>query len=89
MSHWNELLGDSMLTVSYEELIENQESTTRNILEHVDLDFNPMCLEFWKNGRAVLTLSQDQVRRPIYRSSVARHERFGELINPLRDALGL
>jgi hypothetical protein len=45
-------------------------------------------MEFWKTGRTVLTLSQDQVRKPMYDSSVARHERFGELLDPLKDALG-
>jgi tetratricopeptide (TPR) repeat protein len=88
MIHWDALLGDSMLTVSYEELVENQEDATNKILGFVGLEFNPKCLEFWKTGRTVLTLSQDQVRKPMYNSSVVRHERFGELLNPLRDALG-
>jgi len=45
-------------------------------------------MEFWKTGRTVLTLSQDQVRKPMYASSVTRHERFGSLLDPLKDALG-
>ena len=89
MQHWEEVLGDSMLTVSYEQLVADQEGTTNTILDFVGLDFNPKCMEFWKTGRAVLTLSQDQVRRPMYNSSVARHERFGTLLDPLRDALGM
>jgi hypothetical protein len=88
MYHWDALFGDSMLTVSYEELVENQENATNKILGFVGLEFNPKCLEFWKTGRTVLTLSQDQVRKPMYNSSVVRHEHFGELLNPLRDALG-
>jgi tetratricopeptide (TPR) repeat protein len=88
MNHWNTLFGDEMLTVSYEELVMNQEATTRNILEFAGLDFDEKCMEFWKTGRAVLTLSQDQVRKPMYDSSVTRHTQFGELLDPLRDALG-
>ena len=67
-----------MLEVSYEELVADQEGTTRKILDFCGLEFNPKCMEFWKSGRAVLTLSQDQVRKPMYDSSVARHERFGK-----------
>ncbi|MDE1038489.1 MAG: tetratricopeptide repeat protein [Phycisphaerales bacterium] len=89
MQHWDEVLGESMLTVSYEQLVADQEGTTNTILNFVGLDFNPKCMEFWKTGRAVLTLSQDQVRRPMYNSSVARHERFKKLLDPLRDALGM
>jgi tetratricopeptide (TPR) repeat protein len=89
MQHWESCLGDAMLEVSYEELVADQEQTTRKILDFCGLEFEPKCLEFWKTGRTVLTLSQNQVRKPMYDSSVARHERFGALLNPLRDALGI
>jgi len=89
MLHWNDCLGSAMLEVSYEELVTNQETTTRRILDFCGLDFDPRCIEFWKTGRTVLTLSQDQVRRPMYTSSIARHEQFGELLSPLSDALGM
>ncbi|MBC8309444.1 MAG: tetratricopeptide repeat protein [Phycisphaerales bacterium] len=89
MRHWKACLGSDILEVSYEELVENQESTTRKILEFCGLEFDPKCMEFWKTGRTVLTLSQDQVRKPMYVSSIARHEQFGELLDPLIDALGV
>jgi len=89
MCHWESILGDEMLQVSYEELASNQETTTRKILEFCGLDFDERCMRFWETGRTVITLSQDQVRKPMYTSSVARHERFGELLEPLRDAIGV
>jgi hypothetical protein len=89
MRHWRELLGDAMLEVKYEELVGHQEATTREILNFCGLEFDDRCLEFWKTGRTVLTLSQDQVSKPLYGSSVARHERFGALLDPLRNAIGL
>ena len=88
MRHWEACLGNDMLCVPYEELVTNQEKSTREILDFCGLDFDPKCLEFWKSGRTVLTLSQDQVRQPMYASSVKRHERFGTLLDPLRDAIG-
>ena len=89
MQHWESCLGDELMTVSYEDLVANQEQTTRRILDFCGLEFDAKCLEFWKTGRTVLTLSQDQVRKPMYASSVARHERFGALLDPLQDALGI
>lgn len=89
MRHWEACLGDEILEISYEDLVTEQEETTRKILDFCSLEFDPRCMEFWKTGRTVLTLSQDQVRKPMYASSVSRHERFGALLNPLRDATGL
>jgi hypothetical protein len=89
MRHWKACLGDDIFEVSYEELVENQEQTTRKILDFCGLEFEPSCMEFWKTGRTVLTLSQDQVRKPMYASSVARHEQFGTMLDSLRDAIGL
>lgn len=88
MRHWQDVLGDTMLEVRYEDLVNDQENQTRTILDFCGLDFNERCMRFWETGRAVLTLSQDQVRKPMYDSSIARHDRFGTLLDPLRDALG-
>ncbi|MDP6692989.1 MAG: sulfotransferase, partial [Phycisphaerales bacterium] len=88
MQHFKNLLGDQMLRVQYEDLVSDQETQTRRILNFCGLDFHERCMRFWETGRTVLTLSQDQVRKPMYDSSVARHERFGELLDPLIDALG-
>ena len=87
MQHWGELLGERMLTVQYEDLVQDQESQTKRILSFCNLDFHDRCLRFWETGRTVLTLSQSQVRKPMYNTSVARHEQFGELLSPLKAVL--
>ena len=87
MQHWQELLGERMFTVQYEDLVQDQEAQTRRILSFCNLDFHERCMRFWETGRTVLTLSQDQVRKPMYDSSVLRHERFGKFLDPLRKAL--
>lgn len=89
MEHWKAIFGENMLEVPYEELVSSQEKMTRKILEFCGLEFKERCMRFWETGRTVITLSQDQVRKPMYDSSVARHERFGELLDPLKDALGI
>ena len=77
-----------MLEVRYEALVENLEDEVRRILEFVGLPFDEACLRFWETKRTVLTLSQDQVRKPLYASAVGRHEAWGPLLDPMRQALG-
>jgi tetratricopeptide (TPR) repeat protein len=85
MEHWDDVLTYPILKVSYEELVADLEGQTRRILEFCGLSFDERCLRFWESGRTVLTLSSDQVRQPIYGSSVGRHKGWGALLDPLRD----
>ena len=87
MKHWQSLFSDRILEIQYEELVQHQEKQTTQILEFCNLPFHERCMRFWETGRTVLTLSQDQVRQPMYSSAVNRYEHFGELLDPLREAL--
>ncbi len=87
MKHWLSLFSDRILEVQYEELVQHQEEQTKRILDFCNLPFHDRCMRFWESGRAVLTLSQDQVRQPMYSSAMNRYEHFGELLDPLRVAL--
>ena len=60
----------------------------RRMLDFVELPFEDACLRFWETDRTVLTLSHDQVRRPLYASAVGRHQAWGALLDPMRTALG-
>ena len=87
MAHWRDALDLPVLEVSYEDLIDDFERNVRRMLEFVGLDWDDRCLRYWETGRAVMTMSYDQVRRPIYRSSLNRHERYTKHLGPLREAL--
>ncbi len=88
MDHWKQVLDIPILEVRYEHLVEDLGGQVRQILEFCDLEFDPICLRFWETGRTVLTLSSDQVRKPIYASPVGRHVAWGDHLTPLREALG-
>ena len=83
MDHWHSI-HDDILEVPYESLVQEQEEWTHKILAHCGLTFDERCMRFWETGRTVLTLSQDQVRRPMYATALKRHEHFGELLLPLQ-----
>ncbi|MCP3902883.1 MAG: tetratricopeptide repeat protein [Planctomycetes bacterium] len=88
ITHWNAVLGEPILEVDYEQLVDEQEAVTRTILEFLGLPWEDRCLRFHESSRPAATLSQDQVRRPVYRSSVRRADRFGAHLEPLRRVLG-
>ena len=87
MAHWRRVLDVEILEVDYEALVDDPEATSRRIIEFCGLPWHDRCLRFWESGRTVITLSRDQVTRPVYRSSVGRHERYAAHLEPLREVL--
>ena len=76
MTHWNKTYPGLLYEVPYEALVDNLEVAIRGVFRHIGVDFNSDCLEFYNVRRIAVTPSADQVRKPIYDSSVGRHEHF-------------
>lgn len=87
MARWREILPLRILDVDYEVLVSDTERSVRGLLEFCDLTWDPRCLEFHKSKRYVNTASYDQVRQPIYRSSVGRWKHYESHLGELTDAL--
>jgi hypothetical protein len=51
------------------------------------LDWDARCLSFHETARPVRTLSQLQVRQPLFTSSVGRWRPYAAGLQPLLDAL--
>ncbi|WP_025898049.1 tetratricopeptide repeat-containing sulfotransferase family protein [Sneathiella glossodoripedis] len=83
MAYWRDLLGESLFEIQYENLIANQETETRKLLEYSGLEWEDACLEFHKTRRVVRTASTDQVRQPIYTSSIEGWRRYETQLAPL------
>ena len=60
----------------------------RRLLEYCGLAWDPRCLAFHETERAVRTASVNQVRQPLYRSSLQRWRRYEKHLGPLIEALG-
>ena len=90
MAHWREVLPPGvMLDVSYEEMVEDTEAKSREVIAFLGLPWDKRCLAFHESTRPVKTASVSQVRQPIYSTSVARWRRYGAALDPLIEALGL
>lgn len=87
MEHWKEVLSLPVLEVSYEELVNNQEMVTRKIIAFCGLPWDKQCLSFHRSKRYTATASSDQVRKPIYTSSIKKWERYEPYIGELKKAL--
>jgi tetratricopeptide (TPR) repeat protein len=88
MEHWRRLLpARAILEVDYESLVADTEGQTRRMLEHCGLTWDARCLDFHETRRPVRTASVDQVRRPVYGSSVGRWRQFEAQLRPLIEAL--
>ena len=78
-----------MMTVQYEDVVQDTETVAKQILEFVGLPWNDVCLEFHKSSRPVKTASVAQVRKPIYTSALKRWHKYGSGLAPLLAALEL
>ena len=90
MDHYQVLIGDKhILTVKYEELVQDVEVGARRMLDFCGLEWEPGCIEFSKVSRPVKTASLYQVRQGAHTHSVGRAQRYAAHLEPLRNALGL
>ncbi|NNC57157.1 MAG: sulfotransferase family protein, partial [Woeseiaceae bacterium] len=87
MDHWQEVLPGKVLDVQYEDTVSDLETQVRRILEHCDLPWNDACLKFYETDRAVKTASSEQVRKPIYSSSVQHWRNYEQHLGPLIEVL--
>lgn len=83
MAHWKQVLDIPVLDVRYEDLVADQGGQTRRMLSFLELPWNEQCLSFHQNQRIVATASRDQVRKPIYASSVGRWKHYEKHIPEL------
>lgn len=88
MAHWKVALDLPILDVRYAELIADPERVSREMLEFVGLPWDDRCLQFHSTERTVATASYDQVRRPVYTSSLGRWRHYEKHLGPLIEALG-
>ncbi len=83
MKHWKTVLNIPMLEIKYEDLVTQQEETSRKLVEFVGLEWDNKCLDFHKTDRFVPTSSYDQVTEKMYTRSMARWKHYEQHIDPL------
>lgn len=88
MRHWQSAVDLPILELVYEDLVSDQEAQTRRLIDFAGLPWDDACLRFHESDHVVRTRSNEQVRRPMYRSAVARWRNYEAHIPALTNAFG-
>jgi hypothetical protein len=87
MAHWRAVSKLPIHVVDYESLVADFEPQVRALLGFVGLPWEAACLHPERHHRVVATASYEQVRRPVYATSVGGWRRYERELEPLRAAL--
>ena len=88
MQHWHAALPPGrVLDVAYETMVSDFENQARRLVDYLGLPWDERCLGFHDNRRIVRTASVAQVRKPIYRTSVARWKHYEKHLGELYDVV--
>jgi hypothetical protein len=88
MEHWDKVMPGWILRIQHEDVVDDLEGQVRRLLDFCGLPFEESCVEFHRTERAIRTASSEQVRQPIYRSSLAQWRHYETHLDPLKQALG-
>ena len=84
MEHWKTRLPEgAILEVAYENLVDDQETWSRKMLQFIGIPWDPRCIDFHRTERSVMTASKWQVRQRMHRASIERWRNYEEFIGPL------
>lgn len=87
MRLWDTCYPGSVYHLDYDRLTEDPQTHIGRLLEALDLPPEASCLSPHLNGRAVLTRSDTQVRRPIYKNSSSAWKVYQDLLGGTFDTL--
>ena len=87
MTHWKEACEGFVLDVNYEDVVSDLDTQVESILNFCGLPFEESCLHFYETKRAVKTASSEQVRQPIYSSSVNLWRNYEDKLDELIEIL--
>lgn len=88
MDHVDRVAPGMVHRIEYEHMVSDTEGEVRRLLDYCNLPFEPGCITFWQNERAVRTASSEQVRQPIFASGIGHWRHFAAQLEPLFTALG-
>ncbi|MCY7281134.1 MAG: sulfotransferase [Sphingomonas bacterium] len=88
MRHFDGVQPTMVHRIIYDDLVDDLAGGVRRLLDYLGLPFDPACLDFHTNDRAVHTISAGQVRKPINRDGIGQWQPYEKWLGPLRDALG-
>ena len=65
-------------------MVTNPEKEIRNLLKFCELDWDENCLNPEKNTRVIKTISYNQARQPIYKTSLKSYSNYDNYLKDLK-----
>ena len=87
MRLWQSEYDKRIYNLNYEELTSNQTIEIKRLIDYLDLKWEPVCLSPHENKRSVMTASQQQVRKNIYKGSSKAWQKYKPFLNGEFDSL--
>jgi len=88
MNYWDQALPGQVHRIQHEDVVADLETEVRRLLDYLELPFEQSCVEYHKTERNVRTPSSEQVRQPIFTSSLEQWKNYEPWLDPLKEALG-
>ena len=88
MSYWKDKYQNEIYEIKYEDLVLNKEEETKKLFNFCDMDWNEKIFDFYKNVKTIRTVSVNQVKKPIYTSSIdssSNYTKFFQHLDRLED----
>lgn len=76
LQHYKNTFPLKIHEIRYEDFVADQADTTIKMMDILQLDIEPAQMTFHTNARHSRTISHDQVRTPLYNSSVGRYKNY-------------
>jgi len=87
MAHWDKTVAHPILTVRYEDVVDDAEAEARRMLDYIGVAWTDEVMNYQNLERAVKTASVWQVRQPIYKTSKDKWRRYEDHLTPLTTQL--
>ena len=84
MKFWFKNSNKDIFVLDNEELVNNQKTVSKKLIDFCELEWEEQCLEFHKNKRQVRTASIEQVRKPINNKSIGAWKNYEDYLSEMK-----
>ena len=82
MEHWRKQFPESIYSIRYEDLVENQEQELKRLIQFCGLEWESACMSHDQNSGLIKTASDAQVRKPLNAQSINGWRRVEKHLAP-------
>ncbi len=87
MKFWSETYPNSLINIDYDKFVMDYETSSKNIIADIGLNWENEILKFHENDRVVETNSLLQVRSKVYKDSSKNWKKYEKHLSPIMEIL--